>query len=160
MRWLALSFAVVLLDQLTKHWAQASLELHDPVAAMPFVNMTLTYNEGAAFSFLRDAGGWQRWLFIGLSLGVSVLIIAWLRAMPPGSRWTPGGLALILGGAVGNLWDRLTIGKVVDFIDVHYRGWHWPAFNAADSAICVGAALLIIAALRSEDAVTRGKRHR
>jgi signal peptidase II len=149
LRWLWLSVAVIVLDQLTKQLAVDLLEMHQPVAVAPFLNLTLTYNTGAAFSLLNDAGGWQRWLFAGLSVVVSIVIVAWLRRIPSGERWLACGLALVLGGALGNLWDRLLIGAVVDFIDVYYQRWHWPAFNVADSAICVGAALLIISTFKA-----------
>ena len=131
-------------DQATKYWAVASLTLHDPVAVAPLVNLTLTYNAGAAFSFLGSAGGWQRWLFIGLSSVISVFLLVWLYRLPKSKRWLSAALALILGGAIGNLWDRLTIGRVVDFVDLYYGSWHWPAFNVADSAICVGAVVLLV----------------
>jgi signal peptidase II len=149
LRWLWLSVAVIVLDQLTKQLAVDLLEMHQPVAVAPFLNLTLTYNTGAAFSLLNDAGGWQRWLFAGLSVVVSIVIVAWLWGIPSRERWLACGLALVLGGALGNLWDRLLIGAVVDFIDVYYQRWHWPAFNVADSAICVGAALLIISTFKA-----------
>jgi signal peptidase II len=149
-RWLWLASAVVLIDQGTKLLAEQLLVYHDPVALLPSLNLFLTYNTGAAFSFLRDAGGWQRWLFAALSTGVSVFIALWLLRIPSAQRWLAGALALVLGGAVGNLIDRVvrTHGGVVDFIDVYYAAWHWPAFNVADSAICVGAAMLIWSTLR------------
>lgn len=148
LRWLWLSVAVIGLDQLTKQIASGMLELHQPVPVMPFLNLTLTHNTGAAFSFLSDAGGWQRWFFSGLTLVVAVIIVVWLTRLKPGQRWLAGALALVLGGALGNLWDRLLIGAVVDFIDVYYQSWHWPAFNVADSAICVGAVMLVVSTLR------------
>jgi signal peptidase II len=149
LRWLWLSVAVIVLDQLTKQLAVDLLEMHQPVAVAPFLNLTLTYNTGAAFSLLNDAGGWQRWLFASLSVVVGIVIVVWLWRLPSGERWLACGLALVLGGALGNLWDRLLIGAVVDFIDVYYQRWHWPAFNVADSAICVGAALLIISTFKA-----------
>ncbi len=146
MKWLWVSAAIIVLDQATKRIATTALSLHEPISVLPFFNLTLTYNPGAAFSFLSDAGGWQRWLFTTLSILVSAFIIVWLRRIPRGQIWVPCALALILGGALGNLWDRLVLGMVVDFFDVYFRQWHWPAFNVADSAICVGAAILIVAA--------------
>ena len=146
-RGLAIAVAVVVLDQLTKLWADTALTPYHPVAVMPLLNLTLSYNPGAAFSFLSDQGGWQRWLFSGLAAAVSVYIVLWLRRLPPAHRWEGIGLALVLGGAVGNLLDRLTRGVVVDFIDVHYAGWHWPAFNVADSAITVGVVILLAVTL-------------
>ncbi|MFA7541086.1 MAG: signal peptidase II, partial [Lysobacterales bacterium] len=109
----------------------------------PFLNWTLVYNPGAAFSFLSDAGGWQRWFFTVLALVVSGLLVFWLRQTPRRQVWIAIPYALILSGAIGNVIDRLRFGHVVDFIDVHWQGWHWPAFNIADSAICVGAVMLI-----------------
>ena len=149
LRWLWLSVAVILLDQLTKQLASYLLEIHQPVAVAPYLNLTLTHNAGAAFSLLNDAGGWQRWLFVGLSVVVSIVIVGWLWRIPRGEHWLACGLSLVLGGALGNLWDRLAIGAVVDFIDVYYQRWHWPAFNVADSAICIGAVLLIISTFRA-----------
>ena len=148
LRWLWLSAGVIVLDQGTKHLAERLLELHQPVSLLPFFNLTLTYNEGAAFSLLSDAGGWQRWFFAGLSIVVAVVLVIWMQRASQRERWLLWGLALVLGGALGNLWDRLVIGAVVDFIDVYYRSWHWPAFNIADSAICVGAVMLIISTFR------------
>ncbi|VFN00310.1 MAG: signal peptidase II Aspartic peptidase. MEROPS family A08 [Candidatus Kentron sp. G] len=146
-RWLAWAALIVILDQGTKYLASTLLTPHVPVAILPFLSFTLTYNPGAAFSFLSDAGGWQRWLFAGLSAGVSIVLIGWLRAIPRGRLLLPAALTLVLGGALGNLWDRLMQGAVVDFIDLHYRGWHFPTFNVADSAITVGAFLLFITLL-------------
>lgn len=148
LRWLWLSAAVVVLDQATKIVAEHMLVMHRPVELMPFLNLTLTYNTGAAFSLLSQAGGWQRWFFAGLSVAVSVVLVIWMWRSSPRERWLACGLALVLGGALGNLWDRLVLGAVVDFIDVFYGSWHWPAFNIADSAICVGAFMLVISTFR------------
>ncbi len=126
------------------------LDLHQPVPVIPFLNLTLTHNTGAAFSFLSDAGGWQRWFFAGLTIVVSIIIVVWLTRLKPGQRWLPVSLSLVLGGALGNLWDRLAIGAVVDFIDVYYGTWHWPAFNLADSAICVGAVMLVVSTFKED----------
>jgi signal peptidase II len=150
MRWLWLSAAVIALDQLTKWLASALLVLHDPLPVVPFFNLTLTHNPGAAFSFLSQAGGWQRWFFAAVALGVSVAIVLWMRRVPRGEGWVSGALALVLGGAAGNLIDRLLLGYVVDFVDLYYGTWHWPAFNVADSAITVGVAVLLIDALRGQ----------
>ncbi len=141
--WLWLSLVLLIADQLSKHLALATLDLHQPVPVLPFLNWTLVYNPGAAFSFLSDAGGWQRWFFTVLALAISVLLVFWLRATPRRQVWIAMPYALILSGALGNAIDRLRFGHVVDFIDVHWQGWHWPAFNIADSAICVGAVMLI-----------------
>lgn len=144
LRWLTLSLLVIGADQLTKIAAEAELQLHEAVPVMPFFNLTLAYNEGAAFSFLSDAGGWQRWLFSGLAVVISLVITFWLRRLSSAERLTGFGLALILGGAIGNLIDRLAYGHVIDFIQLYYDRWYWPAFNLADSAITVGVVLLLI----------------
>ncbi|MGD8177223.1 signal peptidase II [Marinimicrobium sp. ARAG 43.8] len=152
-RWYAVAVAVLLLDQITKHWVSASLTYGDPVVFTPFFNFTLLHNPGAAFSFLSEAGGWQRWFFTAVAALVSVVIVVWIARVAQ-RRWEALALALILGGAIGNLYDRVLLGHVVDFIVVHYKEYYWPAFNIADSAITVGAALLIIDMLFHKD-----KRH-
>jgi signal peptidase II len=149
------AFWVVLIDQVSKHFAEAKLSLHEPVALLPGLNLTLMYNEGAAFSFLSDAGGWQRWFFVALALGVSAWLVIWLWRLSATGPRTGFGLALILGGAMGNVMDRLALGHVVDFIDVYWNAWHWPAFNVADSAISVGVVLML---LDNWGAVRRGRR--
>ena len=146
-KWAWLSLVVLLLDQGVKYLASNYLNYHEPMAVCPGLNLTLVHNTGAAFSFLRDAGGWQRWFFMFLSGSVSIALLIWLYRLPPRHRWLGCSLALVLGGAAGNLWDRITLGYVVDFIDVYYSQWHWPAFNVADSAISIGAVMLIIDAL-------------
>ena len=146
--WLMLAAVVVVLDQVTKALASRFLELHQPLPVLPFLDLTLMHNRGAAFSLLSDAEGWQRWFFTGLALAVSAVIVWWLRRLPREEKWQGTALALVLGGALGNVWDRLQLGYVVDFIDVYYRDWHWPAFNVADSAITVGAVLLIADSFR------------
>lgn len=120
------------------------LELHAPLVLIAGVNLTLVHNTGAAFSFLRDAGGWQTLMFIGLSGVISVAILIWLAQLDSRRAWLAAALALVLGGALGNLFDRVVLGYVIDFIDLYYQKWHWPAFNVADSAITVGAILLVI----------------
>jgi signal peptidase II len=149
LRWLGVSFAVVVLDQVTKYLATAYLVLHQPLALLPSLNLTLTHNTGAAFSLLHDAGGWQRWFFTVVALAVGIFLVVWLRRLPPGSPRLALALALVLGGASGNLVDRVLLGYVVDFIDLYYGRWHWPAFNVADSAITVGVVLLAVDALVS-----------
>ncbi len=144
MKYYLISVLVVVLDQITKYIADTSLDYRVPVNVMPSLNMTLVYNQGAAFSFLSDAGGWQRWFFMALSLIISIVLIVWLRTVDKNRRYLAWGLALILGGAIGNLIDRTLYGHVIDFIDAYYRSWHWPAFNIADSAIFLGACLLIL----------------
>jgi len=142
--WLAVSVLIVVLDLWTKNIATQSLTLYRPVELTSWLNMTLAHNYGAAFSFLSDAGGWQRWLFTGLASVVTVVLVVWLFRLPSREKLTAAALGLIIGGAVGNLVDRINHGYVVDFIDVFYRDWHWPAFNLADSAITCGVVLLLI----------------
>ncbi len=145
LRWLWLSVAVVVTDQVTKWIAVETLLGQAPVAVIPgFFNFTLVYNTGAAFGFLREAGGWQNAFFIGVATLVSVVLVAMLRRLQSSELQSAVALALILGGAIGNIIDRIRQGYVVDFVDWYFRDWHWPAFNVADSAITVGAALLIL----------------
>ena len=145
--WLALAALIAVLDQATKYVLSSSFVVGEVREIAGFVNLVFVYNRGAAFSFLSNAAGWQRELFIGIALVAAVVIVA-LLAKYPGERLFSAGLALILGGALGNVWDRFGLGKVVDFLDFHAFGYHWPAFNLADSAITVGAALLILDGLR------------
>jgi signal peptidase II len=152
LRWLWLSLLVILLDQGTKYLAENQLQLYQSVPVLSFFNFTLAYNTGAAFSFLADAGGWQRWFFMGLAFAVSMGLIFWLRRLRANALWEAFAVALILGGALGNVIDRLWHGYVIDFIDLYYQSWHWPAFNIADSAITVGAALLILQSLLGQPA--------
>ncbi len=144
--WLGVSAAVVAADQLSKWVLIAALRPGDEHVVTPFFSLVLTFNTGAAFSFLRDAGDWPRYLFSAVAIAVACLIIWLLRR--GGDAWYCAGLALILGGGLGNLWDRLTLGHVVDFLLFHWEHWYYPAFNVADSAITIGAALLIIDSLR------------
>ena len=147
-QWLWLSAFVIGLDQWTKWLTVKHLDLYDRIYLLPFLDLTHRRNTGAAFSFLADAGGWQRWFFVTLALVVSVVIMFWLRSTPArGHLRQAMGLALILGGALGNVIDRALHGYVVDFILVHYNDWYFPAFNVADSAITLGAGLLILDAL-------------
>jgi len=139
----ALVLLVLALDQATKLWAASTLDYGMPVALLPFFNLTLVHNPGAAFSFLADAGGWQRLFFIGLSAVVSLVLAAWIWRLPRTARLLGIALVLVLGGALGNLVDRIAYGYVIDFIDLHAGGWHWPAFNIADSAITCGVLLLL-----------------
>jgi signal peptidase II len=148
-RWLAVSAAVVVLDLATKAWVSAAFALGDVREVTPFFNMVLMHNTGAAFSFLAQAGGWQRWFFTAITVVISAAIVVMLRRQQ-GGRAASLGLALVLGGALGNLHDRLTLGHVVDFIQVHAAGYYWPAFNVADSAITVGVAMLIWDSLRAD----------
>ena len=145
--WYAWALAVMLLDQLSKYWVSASFDYGASRAYTGFFNLVLTYNKGAAFSILASAAGWQRGFFIAIAL-VAVLVISVLLARHAGEKLFCLALSLILGGAVGNVLDRIVLGHVVDFLDFHYAGWHWPAFNLADSAITAGAVLLIADSFR------------
>jgi len=145
--WILLSAVIVAADQLTKYIAVQFLAAGKVVTVTPFFNLVLVYNSGAAFSILSDAAGWQRGLFVAIALIASAWIVYLLRKYPQ-QYWFALALALVLAGAVGNVIDRILIGAVIDFLDFHALGYHWPAFNVADSAITCGAALLIWDALR------------
>ncbi len=142
-KWMVLAALTVVLDQWTKYIANTNLRLHEPLEISASFNLTLAYNKGAAFSFLHDAP-WGRWFFIVLTLVAVVFLLRWLLKLPPTQRWLGVALSLILGGAVGNLIDRLWFGYVIDFIQVYYRDWYWPTFNIADSAITVGAVIAVV----------------
>ena len=146
-RWLLVSAAVMALDLATKAWISAAFTPGETREVTSFFNLILTYNTGAAFSILANAGGWQRWFFTLVTVVISTVILVMLRRQRSDRR-VSFALALVLGGALGNLYDRLTLGHVVDFIQVHAAGYYWPAFNVADSAISVGVALLIWDSLR------------
>ncbi len=143
-RWYLLAVVVVVLDQYSKSLASESLHYGVPVEVFSWFNLTLQHNTGAAFSFLSEAGGWQRYFFSTLAIAVSAVLVVWLYRLPADSRLLAFSLAMVLGGAVGNVWDRVALGYVVDFISVHYGGYFFPAFNLADSAITVGAAGMIL----------------
>ena len=152
LKWIWLTVVVVILDQLTKYIASTSLIMFKPVAVMPMFNWTLMHNTGAAFSFLADAGGWQRWFFAIIAIAVSVVIVLWIKRLEQHEKWQAIALALILGGAIGNVIDRIWLGYVVDFIQVYYQQWYWPAFNIADSAIFIGVVMIIIDTIRESRA--------
>jgi signal peptidase II len=152
--WLALAALLALADQASKAAISASLRTGEVRGITPFFNLVLAHNRGAAFSFLADAGGWQRALFIAIAVLATAVIVAML-ARHSGDRLFSAGLALILGGALGNLWDRIALGYVVDFLDFHAFSWHFWAFNLADSAITVGAGLLILDGLRPAGAARK-----
>ena len=173
-RWLVVSALLVLVDQFGKSYANAELVLHQPIPVIAHLNLMLAYNPGAAFSFLSEAGGWQRWFFAVLSAAVSIVLIVWLGRLPAASRLLPTALALVIGGALGNLIDRIAYGYVIDFIQFYYtanaclfgfsaqRGHcYWPVFNVADAAVSVGATLLIIQSFMSDrdDGKGRHKNH-
>jgi len=160
LKWLSLSIVIIVLDQASKFWATAELQYAVPVYVMSSFNWFLAHNTGAAFSFLSEAGGWQRWFFVGLASAVSVVIVIWLKGLPRDQKWLALSLTLILGGAIGNVIDRAYHGYVVDFIQLYYvsesciPGFYfngvqcnWPAFNVADMAIIGGAAIMIIEGL-------------
>ena len=165
LKWLWLTLLVVILDQVSKQAAVNLLAMHESQAFLPFFNFTLTYNKGAAFSFLSSAGGWQRWFFTVLAIGVSIFIFFWIKKLSSKEKLLAISLSLILGGAIGNVIDRSLYGYVIDFIDWFYtsneclplfysinqRTCHWPTFNIADSAIFLGAVLIILQALFSKE---------
>jgi signal peptidase II len=144
-KWLSISTIIIVLDQISKQYAERSLELYERISVMPFFNFTLAYNEGAAFSFLSDAGGWQRWFFLILTTVISTVLFFWLKKSE--SKVESLALSMVLGGAIGNFIDRLLFGHVIDFLDVYYETHHWPAFNVADMAISGGVMLLIYTTL-------------
>lgn len=162
LKWLWLSLLVILADQLGKQAALQSLVQYEPVALLPYFNLSLTFNEGAAFSFLSQAGGWQRWFLSLLAIAISVFILVWLKTLDAREKLLACGLALVLGGAIGNVIDRIVFGKVTDFIDWYYHSGdaclpffyhlngatcHWPTFNLADSAIFLGVVLVLLQTL-------------
>ena len=150
LKWLWLSLLVLVLDQASKLLVDASLQLYEAIPLMPSFNLTYARNTGAAFSFLSDAGGWQRWLFAGLAVGMSSFIAWWLKKLGEHEKLMAVALSLVLGGAIGNLIDRVAYGYVIDFLDVYYQDWHWPAFNIADSAICIGVAIMLLDSFKAE----------
>jgi len=147
---LVLALVVLGIDFATKRWVELELVYDQQILLTSFLNLVLTYNAGAAFSFLSNESGWQRWLFSGIAICASVLIIYLLRKHTSEKLFCVA-LSFILGGALGNLWDRITLGYVVDFLDFHYNGYHWPAFNVADSLIFIGALLLIFESFRHKE---------
>jgi len=150
--WLWLSALVIVLDQVSKLYFENSLSLYQQIVIIPdLFSWTLAYNTGAAFSFLADAGGWQRWFFAVVALAVSVMLVIWMKGLKQHESWLAVALALVLGGALGNLFDRVVYGHVIDFILVHWQQrWYFPAFNLADSAITVGAVMLALDMFRNK----------
>jgi signal peptidase II len=144
LKWLWLSLLAVILDQASKLAIAGTMKLYQSIPVMPLFKLTYVHNTGAAFSFLSEAGGWQRWFFAGLALMISTVIAVWLARLKKHETLLAVALALVLGGAVGNLIDRLAYGYVIDFLDVYYNDWHWPAFNIADSAITLGVILMLV----------------
>ncbi|WP_076407815.1 signal peptidase II [Shewanella sp. UCD-KL12] len=144
LRWYWIVVVIFIADQISKQWVLANFDLYESVKLLPFFNFTYVRNYGAAFSFLSDAGGWQKWLFTFIAIGFSTLLTVWLRRQHTGLWRLNLAYTLVIGGALGNLIDRLQHGYVVDFLDFYWKSSHFPAFNIADSAICVGAALIIL----------------
>jgi signal peptidase II len=153
-KWLGVALAVIAADHLTKWWVSSTLAFQEAIPVLPFFSLVRVHNTGAAFSFLADAGGWQRWFFIAVGIVATVIIVRLLKRHAHEPRLA-FALALVLGGALGNVIDRVVLGHVVDFLYFHYGSFAWPAFNVADSAITVGAALLIWDSLRSRPAATK-----
>lgn len=151
-KYFSLSAIVLAVDLYTKYLTQQAFVLGDKLQVTSFFDLVRYHNEGAAFSFLADAGGWQKWFFTGVSFAASVFIVYLLRKHPDEKLFC-WGLALVLGGAIGNLYDRVTLGYVVDFLSFHANGFYWPAFNVADSAICVGVGLLLLDSFKPKKAV-------
>lgn len=149
LKWLWLALLVIAVDLGTKALASSMLSYGDPVPILPVFNLTLLHNTGAAFSFLAEADGWQRWFFVVLALAVSVVLIGWLRKLERHETWTAVAIALILGGALGNVYDRVVHGYVVDFLHFYWHDWHFPAFNLADTAITIGAGIMILDMFRN-----------
>lgn len=152
-----IALVIIVADQITKVIADSSLQLYERIAVMPMFNITLHYNEGAAFSFLNDAGGWQRWFFTAISTIVSIVLIVWISRLSRNERWLSLALALILGGAIGNLIDRVIYGHVVDFIQLYYQSWYFPTFNIADAAITVGGVMFFFLSVFAPDEESSAK---
>lgn len=154
-KWLWCAALVLGLDQASKYWIQSTFRLYESHDLLPFLRLFYVHNTGAAFSFLSTAGGWQRWFFSAVAVLAVGLVFGWLRRLEAHQKRLALGLSLILGGAIGNLIDRLRFGYVVDFIDAYYQSWHWPVFNVADSAITVGVVLVLLDALLSPDSKSK-----
>lgn len=142
--WLILSLFIVIADQISKLYILKNFDLYDVKPLIPGLNLTLAFNTGAAFSFLSSSGGWQRWLFVSLAIAICSWLVIWLKNEDAEPKTCVIGIALVIGGALGNLWDRLSLGHVIDFIDIYVWSYHWPTFNIADSAITVGTILIIL----------------
>ncbi|MCF8007177.1 MAG: signal peptidase II [Methylovulum sp.] len=147
LKWLGLSLLILVLDQASKLTIDATMPLYSSIAILPSFNLTYVRNTGAAFSFLSEAGGWQRWFFAALALSISVSIIIWMKRLQKHETLLAVALSLVLGGAIGNLIDRLAYGYVIDFLDIFYNTWHWPAFNIADAGITIGVILMLAESL-------------
>ena len=143
LKWLWLSALAIVLDQASKLAVDSTMQLYESIPLMPYFNLTYVHNTGAAFSFLSEAGGWQRWFFAALAFIISAVLSVWLARLQKHETLLAIALSLVLGGAIGNLIDRLAYGYVIDFLDIYYNNWHWPAFNIADSAITLGVGLML-----------------
>ncbi|WP_404340668.1 signal peptidase II [Pseudoalteromonas mariniglutinosa] len=148
--WLWLSLLLLIVDFATKTLVVETMSLRESIDILPFFNITYVHNYGAAFSFLSDAGGWQRWFLSIIAITISLLLTWWLKRLPATNKVLCLAYSLVLAGAIGNLYDRIAYGYVIDFLHVYYENWHFPAFNIADSAICIGAALLLFDAFTGE----------
>jgi signal peptidase II len=163
LRFLWLTLVLIVIDQFTKQWVIRVFDLYESVAVMPYFNLTYVRNYGAAFSFLADQSGWQRYLFTFLAIAITTVLVIWLKRNPVGLWRQNLAFALIISGAIGNVIDRIVYGYVIDFLDVYVGDWHWPAFNVADSAITIGAALMLLEAFfeqrdeRTDSPPTSGK---
>ncbi len=151
LKWLWLAALAIGFDQASKLAIDKSFQLYESINVMPFFNLTYVHNTGAAFSFLSEAGGWQRWFFAALAIIMSTIMTIWLTRLKENETLLAVALSLILGGAIGNLIDRLFYGYVIDFLDVYYGTYHWPAFNIADSAITIGVALMLVESFKSQE---------
>ena len=149
-KWLWLTVVLLILDQATKHYVAANMALFESIPVLPFFSITYVHNLGAAFSFLADQGGWQRWFFAAIAFIASIVFLVWLKKTPKENVMLSVAFALMLSGALGNLIDRVMLGYVIDFLDFYYQQHHWPAFNVADSAIFVGAVLMILDSFKNE----------
>lgn len=152
LRWLWLTLILLIVDQVSKHWVANTMSLYQSIEVLPIFNITYAQNTGAAFSFLADQGGWQRWFFTAIALIASIVFLVWMKRTPVQQKMLIIALACMLSGALGNLIDRLLFGYVIDFLDFHWQGHAWPTFNIADSAIFVGAALMILDSFQQEKA--------
>ncbi len=153
LRWTWLSLFVFLLDQSSKWLVSKFLVISGSIILVPFFNITRVHNLGASFGFLSLAGGWQRWFFIVVAVAFSFLILSLLYRLPRNQNWSASAMALILGGAIGNLYDRVTLGHVVDFFDFHLGDWHFATFNVADTAICIGVGMWILGSFINKNSV-------
>ncbi len=148
--WLWLSVLLLAVDYLSKTLVVSTMQLGQSIELLPVFNLTYVHNYGAAFSFLSEAGGWQRWFLSGIAIAIALLLTFWLKRLPATSKLLCSAYAMVLAGALGNLHDRIMYGYVIDFIHVYYDSWHFPAFNIADTAICIGAGLLLLDAFTGD----------